>query len=370
MSSLEEAFLAARIFRPYYARALAALRPVERPGLGTMAVDKNWNLYFDPKHIEKLTSAVAGVCIGGHEVEHLLRNHCSRGENFGDAWKWNVAGDMEINDELKKEEFPVSHVRPEHFLCPDGLTAEEYYEKITVGKSREKLCGGGSGAGNPLEWETDCKEEADKNISEERGEKIREQVARDVKTFSEKNGRGTVPAGILVWADSKIEESKIPWQRVLRGKIKMNARAFSRGRADFSYTKLSRRFSPNFIRPGAVSPQPKISILADTSGSMENEGGKVLGEIKNICRKFGDVEIFSCDTEARKVGRRKKFLGGGGTDLRAGLEKIPRETTFAVVITDGETPWPENSPGYPVFVMVLGNSKTEIPGWAIQVENS
>src|SRR3990167_6145666 len=63
------------IDRPYLASALWSLVPVERPGLGTMAVDKYWRLYYDPKAMERWgLRGTATVLM--HEVWHLLREHC------------------------------------------------------------------------------------------------------------------------------------------------------------------------------------------------------------------------------------------------------------------------------------------------------
>ena len=39
--------------RPYLASALWSLIPIQTPGLGTLAVDMYWRLYYDPEAIEK-----------------------------------------------------------------------------------------------------------------------------------------------------------------------------------------------------------------------------------------------------------------------------------------------------------------------------
>jgi predicted metal-dependent peptidase len=114
--------------RPYLAAALYAIQPVERPGLGTLAVDRWWRLYFDPAvcaawSVEELAAALY------HEISHLLRDHAARMEGLGvDASVANLATDAEINDGILDEGFrlPGHPVTPGSLGQPNGLLAEEY----------------------------------------------------------------------------------------------------------------------------------------------------------------------------------------------------------------------------------------------------
>jgi hypothetical protein len=86
--------------RPYLATALYSLVPVERRGLGTLAVDKWWRLYFDPEAVTTWdVRELAGVLY--HEVTHLLRAHHERFEH-ADRETANVAADIEINDDIRE----------------------------------------------------------------------------------------------------------------------------------------------------------------------------------------------------------------------------------------------------------------------------
>ena len=49
LDSLKIARTRAAEDRPYLASALWNLVPVERKGLGTMATDSSWRLYYDPE---------------------------------------------------------------------------------------------------------------------------------------------------------------------------------------------------------------------------------------------------------------------------------------------------------------------------------
>jgi predicted metal-dependent peptidase len=112
--------------RPYLAAAAWALQPVARPGLGTLAVDRWWRVYFDPAVAQRWTvEELAGVLY--HEICHLLRDHAARMENYDHAVA-NLATDMEINDDLLREsiKLPGTPVTPAAIGQPEGLLAEEY----------------------------------------------------------------------------------------------------------------------------------------------------------------------------------------------------------------------------------------------------
>ncbi len=114
--------------RPYLAAALWALQPVARPGLGTLAVDQWWRLYYDPA-IRWTVEELAGVLY--HEVAHLLRDHAARMKGFNPRLA-NIAADAEINDDLLAEgvRLPGWPVTPASIGQPDGLLAEEYYAAL------------------------------------------------------------------------------------------------------------------------------------------------------------------------------------------------------------------------------------------------
>ena len=144
--------LAARIRYPYFATALAALSPVERPGLGTVAVDRYWRLYYDPAWLSGLTLDQAAHVVAAHELGHLLRDHSGRCVRCCAApCDYNIAGDAEINDDIVADLLPAGHVRPSTLGAPDGLFAEDYLDYIQPGQDQGWPCGGGSGAGQPLD---------------------------------------------------------------------------------------------------------------------------------------------------------------------------------------------------------------------------
>ncbi|MGB9372573.1 MAG: VWA-like domain-containing protein, partial [Jiangellales bacterium] len=67
--------------------------------------------------------------------------------------------------------------------------------------------------------------------------------------------------------------------------------------------------------------------------------------------------------------------GGGGTDMRAGIEAASRarpRPDVLIVLTDGYTPWPERPPaGMALVVAMLHRADTApppAPPWAVTVD--
>ncbi|MCZ2111747.1 MAG: hypothetical protein LC118_19665 [Dehalococcoidia bacterium] len=117
---------------PYLGSALWVMRRIPAPGLGTVAVDQHWRLYYDPETVSGWTPGeLAGALY--HEVLHLLRDHPSRRPEASEHHAWNLACDAEINDDLLNErvELPGNPVLPKLFGMPDGKLAEEYYLRLT-----------------------------------------------------------------------------------------------------------------------------------------------------------------------------------------------------------------------------------------------
>lgn len=345
---ITDALIAARLLRPYYAVALAALRPVPTPGLGTCAVDTSWRLYYDPEWLASLSIDVQATVIAGHEVEHLLRDHAGR-RSGRDKMLWNIAGDAEINDDIQ---VLPSWVTPAAIGAKDGLMAEEYYDHCDH-CSGGKTCGGGSGAGVPQDYELEPDDMSSGS------ESIRQMVAADVRAYVEAVGPDSVPAGIVVWANKVGAVVPKDWRRDLAMEVGRRSREIARGRMDFSWARPARRRA-EVLRPAMVAYAPKVAMVVDTSGSMEGVAEYAIGVASGILRSFGSVDVYCCDTEVYKG--RSVWRGGGGTDMRAGITAA-KDADIVVVVTDGETPWPTEKPEVPVVVVLLKDSTTA-PAWA------
>jgi predicted metal-dependent peptidase len=133
--------------RPYLATAAWALQPVETKGLGTLAVDYFWRVYYDPAVCQLWTvEELAGVLY--HELSHLLREHPDRMQNYDDHHLANICTDMEINDDIVAEgvKLPGCPVMPETLKQPRNLLAEEYYSLLQEQESAPGQCTAGESA--------------------------------------------------------------------------------------------------------------------------------------------------------------------------------------------------------------------------------
>ena len=388
------------------ASALLALDPVvvdqsgdpesRRLDLGALPVDQQWHVYLDPDVLVDMSVPTIGFWLV-HQVSHLLRHHAERSSaqqpisvvpqafvQSRDEQLWNVAADAEINDDLVAggTARPQGAVTPSSLGLPDSWTAEQYWDALGGStqaahrplESGEQSHDCGSGCdGLPRPWDS-----GHPGLGAT-GQKLLE---RDVARRIEEHQRqyGTTPAGWRRWA-SEILEPTVSWQRLFASAIRRGV-ADVAGRVDFSYRKPSRRSSVagDVILPSLRQPLPKVAMVLDTSGSMDDHLlAQSLAEVQGVLLSLGvgrrHLKIVCCDAkafEAQKVMRARdvELLGGGGTDMGAGLAKAaelrPRPDLI-VVLTDGHTPWPAEPPRGVRVIVGLMDSSGRVPKWATTV---
>ena len=214
---------------------------------------------------------------------------------------------------------------------------------------------------------------------------IRRRVAIEYDEHLRRTGRGDVPGDAWRWA-KQILEPTVRWEPLLAGAVR-RAAGWANGRTDYTYARPSRRQSsaPRILLPGMRRPVPRIAVVVDTSGSVDDVLlGRALGEVDGALRGLGvsdsSVTVFSCDAAVHQVQRVRRardarLAGGGGTDMRVGIkvahDQRPRPDVI-VVFTDGETPWPDSAPpGSAVIAALLGRDRSHLPPtppWATRVE--
>jgi predicted metal-dependent peptidase len=118
---------------------------------------------------------------------------------------------------------------------------------------------------------------------------------------------------------------------------------------------------------------PNAVIVLDTSGSMldaETEA-KALTVVASGLRRLRSVRVIGGDTNItsnKQVSSLKQleWLGGGGTSMKTVLEAVDKEhrPDAIVLITDGETDWPER---LRAKLVVALTQTMPAPSWATAV---
>ena len=353
---------AARV-RPYLATALFALHVVESRRVPTMAVDRHWRCYASPGFVAGTpVEELAGVWV--HEVSHLLRDHHGRSDRVarergltapGDRLRMNIAADFEINDDVFGDGLvgPEGAVRPEHLMLPEGQLMEDYLRQFRLGPRTQDWawldCGSGAD-GDEREW--DLGPDGANALTAQQQDAVRFRVAQGIA------GRpGTAPKTWRRWAEEAFHPPQ-PWRELLGAAVRSAASGSGAGE-DYSYGRPSRRSAgvPGVVLPSLRRRPPRVAVVIDTSGSVSDaELGGALLEVAAISRAVGGrrdlVTVLPCDAAAgvayplcRAEGI--PLLGGGGTDLRTGFARALRlqpRPDVIVVLTDGQTPWPDAPP--------------------------
>ncbi|WP_416903831.1 DUF2201 family putative metallopeptidase [Micromonospora echinospora] len=378
--------------RPYLATALYSVTVVESPRVPTMGVDRHWRCYVSPGFVDRLPVAqLAAVWI--HEVAHLLRDHHGRVDRLPvgqrrDHHRVNVAQDCEINDDLLADRLPLppDRIEPKAFGLPEGLLFEAYLTLLParvcgaahdVGPGSDDCGAGhdcGSGAhGVDRPWERG----GVGGVSTVEAGAIRRETAHAVRAHV--RARGTVAAGWERWA-AQVLEPRVDWRRALTGAVR-EAAAWAVGAVDYTYQRPSRRAAAmrRVVLPSLRQPVPRVAIVVDTSGSMgDGQLAAALAEVSGVLRAVGvggnRVTVLSCDAAVHVVRRvhtvgEVRLAGGGGTDMRVGIEAALRDRPhIVVVLTDGLTPWPAAPlESTRVVAGLIGTGAPQPPSWITSI---
>ncbi|GAA3776323.1 VWA-like domain-containing protein [Streptomyces coacervatus] len=363
LDKLFAARLQAARARPYLATALFALYTVESRQVPTMAVDRHWRCYVSPAFVDRMpVEDLAGVWV--HEVSHLLRDHHGRSDRVarergltgpGERLRMNIAADCEINDDVYGDGLvqPEGAVYPGTLGLSEGQLMEDYLRRFTLGARTQSMawldCGSGA---DGLEREWELGPDGAHGLSAQEQDAVRFRVAEGLK------GRpGTAPDGWRRWAEEAFHPPQ-PWRELLGAAVRSAVSGSGAGE-DYSYGRPARRSAglPGVVLPSLRRRPPRVSVVIDTSGSVSDaELGSALLEVAAISRAVGGrrdlVTVVPCDAAARIAhplcrAEGIPLVGGGGTDLRTGFAKALRtrpRPDVVVVLTDGQTPWPDTRP--------------------------
>ncbi|MFJ8648623.1 VWA-like domain-containing protein [Streptomyces sp. NPDC093546] len=363
--------------RPYLASALYALTVVPSRDVPTMGVDRHWRCYVSPAFVDATpVPELAAVWI--HEAAHLLRDHHGRADRLPaadqrDHHRVNVAQDCEINDDLIADGLPLpaGRMEPRLFNLPTGRLFEEYVTRLPP-EVRTHDCGSGA-HGKPLPWELPATG-GPARLGDAEAQALRRHTAEAMRAH--RRGRGTLPAGWQRWADEVLEPT-VDWRQALRGAVR-EAAAWAGGAVDYTYRRPSRRTPAlrGVVLPSLRRPLPRVAVVIDTSGSMgDDDLAAALAEITGVLREVGvrgnRVTVLACDADVHAVSRvtsadQIALGGGGGTDMRVGIASAlatPDRPNIVIVLTDGYTPWPDETPSCRLIAALIGADAPAPPGW-------
>jgi len=397
-------------FAPYFGVALRGLiRRQMSPeveahlatrGSATLAVSADAVLHWSANYVATRTVDELAYDLM-HETMHVLLKHADRGKAIGVATSEqhqlaNLAADACINEELRKSwkdwDKKATAVYPETLEQPLGLIFEERYrllqEKQKQKNKSEKdeknsKSGKGSGgvtkgqcggcAGEPLPGEG-----SGEGRSEAQIERVRRETAEAVQAHAAAKGRGTVPGGLLVWADEVLGPPKVDWRAKL-GQLVRNAVAYKAGMVDLSWGRPSRRQAGlgfgvgRAMLPAYRAPVPRVGVLLDTSGSMTPKAlAAAMSEVQGVIQTVGGSVTFAVVDAAlhgiqdvpnieQAIGMLK---GGGGTDLTEGFEALrERHIDVIVACTDGYIGggYPDDMGGTKVIWCIIDGDKRFAP---------
>ncbi|MFE3900473.1 VWA-like domain-containing protein [Streptomyces sp. NPDC059153] len=377
MTKLLAARYRAATDRPYLASALYALSVVASTEVPTMGVDRHWRCYVSPAFVAATPVAeLAAVWV--HEVAHLLRDHHGRAERLPaadqrDPHRVNVAQDCEINDDLIADGLPLpaGRMEPRLFGLPAGQLFEAYLPGVPQGPPPHN-CGSGA-HGQPMPWES-AGSDGPSCLGPVEAEALRRHTAEAMRAH--RRSRGSLPAGWQRWADQVLEPT-VDWRQALAGAVR-EAAAWAAGAIDYTYRRPSRRGAAlrGVVLPSLRRPLPRVAVVIDTSGSMgDEELASALAEVTGVLREVGirgnRVTVLACDADVQSVSRvtaaEQITLGGdGGTDMRVGIAAALAardRPNIVVVLTDGCTPWPDESPSCRLVAALIGPDAPQPPGW-------
>jgi predicted metal-dependent peptidase len=395
---------------PYFSSVLLGLRPVRIENMNppTMAVTSDGRLLWCDEDLNKLSVAEVAASLL-HEVGHVILRHHDRRAAYGaDPATFNIAGDMEWNDDLREAGLKMfTMVLPEHAGFPAGKTAEWYYNELVKKEShgvRQPHCGSCSGHKHPQEpndgdgggqpnAQNQGGNQPDANgqsnapapgMTKSEMESMLAQAARDIKDAAEKR-IGNVPGGLVRWADAQLAPPVVDWRRQLAQHVRFNLQR-AEGEHDRTYAKPHRLQPALGYGPGrpllarSVGYKQRILVAVDTSGSIGTEELNLfMPEIDAVLRAVNsEVHFVSCDARINDAGKinhwrdaLKLLKGGGGTDFNPVFEyakNMPERPTLVIFFTDGYGPAPLVEPHDMATIWLLTPSSMRPAKWGTYID--
>ena len=366
----------------------------EKDKVPTACVDRSGNIYFNQEFFDELSEDMIHFVLA-HEVMHLLLDHHSR-LGGRQAFLWNVAGDVLIN-EMLSEHFSGQGV---HLNLADYITArsfnfsidhntvttEEVYDLIIKNsppslKGKGKGDGEGSGiqgSGDLANFEPgeDPQGETIREASESTPQSAKEWADAGLEAATRSRMAGNCPAFMERQID-KLLNPEIAWNEVLAYYLRQKFCMSSRNRHTFTPPNRRYLYQDVILTSRVGAKKPSIAFSIDTSGSMsELDISKGVSEMDAI-RKLYKVPVYLMEADY-EVHRAKwvqhnesipSLKGGGGTSfvpVMKHLQANKPDIDLLVYFTDGYGDF-GTDPGFDVL-WVINSSVTPPYGKVIRIK--
>lgn len=388
---------------PFFASILMRRPMISDPSVGTAGVDKRGQIYYNPAFIETLTleQAIFLLC---HEVMHVVCQHAAR-LGTRDHLRWNIAGDMWINDILKSDNIGQ--------FIPGGVDAPGSKDKTTddlynsLPQQQCPSCGGGIGPPQPGGGQGQSQQGKGKQKGKgqpqaggghnhaptgqpcscpggagamggigqdllDRGGPVSPDEARAIEAETKvmvaqaaqtAKSMGRMP-GTLGAFIAQLIESKVPWYDILERFMVAHTKSES------TWARRNRRYKAYLPWIGKTPTMGSILLQIDVSGSISqqelNHYAGHMARIVELCRPE-KVHVTYVDTRVCKHVEfdpsngddlKLEFYSGGGTDMEEGFrwaDKQLDDIEVIVCLTDGYTSFTTPPTDTPIVWVVSSN---------------
>jgi predicted metal-dependent peptidase len=338
---------------PFYGIFMSTLNKVIRKDLPTAGVSKNninYQLAINEEFWNSLDNDKKKIGLLKHELLHICFNHLEDREWFPNHELHNIAADLEINQYLTPEYYPMDGIIllssfPELNL-PEKAGTKVYYGLLQqaldkgTSPSLQKLMDeltemDGDGGLHPTWKEFDGMSEADAKLAKAQ---IEHQI-KDIVNSQNDKGRGFIPAELQSWIDNMFEETEpsYDWKSYFRRFCGTSSKTYTKK----TRRKLNKRFQENPALK--IKTKKKILVGVDTSGSVsEKDLIEFFNEINHMYKTGVSITIAEGDADIHNVYEYKgdmpdKITGRGGTDMNPFITYFNehREFNSLIILTDG-----------------------------------
>ena len=379
------------IQHPFFAGLLLSVPSLVNYDIETACTDMI-RIWYNPDFIESLKVTVA-MFVMAHEAMHIMLKHGLR-MGHRDPELANIAMDHAINLMLLDYGFELWAD-----CCCDkrfkGMPWEQIYEILKKEDDAKPKPKPGDGDGES-EGDGDGKPKPGKGQGKPRQGTHKDRIGRDVmrpqnaskeeiarietridaivaQAAQQAQMAGKFPASLALLVNG-IVNPPLPWYDVLRDLMLQTVKELE------CWSRPNRRqpMLPSYRNPGMGT----LVLIGDTSGSMLSDQifaqiGAEVTECNTICKPERTIVVWADYAECSHM---QEFApgddvvmephGGGGTDMRLPLAYVEQfDPAVVVLVTDAETPWPDEPCPFPLIVLTTRNNEAvkQIPNWAMSI---